>query len=51
MKIAIIGTGFIATTLGRPLTAAGHAVTFGTTPERARSYSSTTCPNFGSHWR
>jgi hypothetical protein len=29
MKIAIIGTGFIATTLGRPLTAAGHRVTFG----------------------
>ena len=29
MKIAIIGTGFIGTTLGRALTAAGHRVTFG----------------------
>ena len=29
MDIAIIGTGFIATTLGRPLAAAGYSVTFG----------------------
>jgi hypothetical protein len=29
MEIAIIGTGFIGTTLGRPLTKAGHHVTFG----------------------
>ncbi len=29
MEIAIIGTGFIATTLGRSLSAAGHRVTFG----------------------
>jgi hypothetical protein len=29
MKIAIIGTGFIGTTLGRSLTAAGHQVGYG----------------------
>jgi hypothetical protein len=29
MRIAIIGTGFIGTTLGRALTAAGHRVTLG----------------------
>ena len=29
MDITIIGTGFIATTLGRPLAGAGHHVTFG----------------------
>ncbi len=29
MRIAIIGTGFIATTLGRPLARAGHQVVYG----------------------
>ncbi len=29
MQIAIIGTGFIATTLGRPLARAGHQVVYG----------------------
>jgi 8-hydroxy-5-deazaflavin:NADPH oxidoreductase len=29
MKITIIGTGFIGSTLGRALSGAGHAVTYG----------------------
>jgi len=48
MQIAIIGTGFIATTLGRSLSEAGHRVVYGSrhpesedTPEGGASVSST----------
>ena len=47
MQVAIIGTGFIATTLGRSLSAAGHRVVYGSrhpdgeeTPEAGASVSS-----------
>ena len=46
MRIAIIGTGFIGETLGRPLAVAGHEVTYGSRNPQVDGVAADSLPRF-----